>query len=183
VTVRAAAAVLTAAVVVLSGCAPSGAGGAAGPGGGSGGVDLLALASDGRAVDGVLVPGTVDDVAATVARNVADGRPTVVNLFASWCAPCEREMPLLLDAATARPDVAWLGVAHADVRLPAEQWVERLGVDIPSVFDPDGTVAEAVGLRGMPTTLFVAADGTVVAQHTGELTEALLEGYLADIAP
>ncbi|MFP5310118.1 MAG: TlpA family protein disulfide reductase [Actinomycetes bacterium] len=171
-TLRAPAALLAALALAVAGCAgsdPTTAGAA------------LLERTGGTPVTGVLVDGDVDDLAATVRASSDVERPTVVNLFASWCEPCEREMPLLLDTARERDEITWVGVAHADARLPAEQWVERLGVDLPSLFDPDGTVAEAVGLRGMPTTLFFGSDGTLVAQHTGELTEDLLAGYLAEL--
>lgn len=121
------------------------------------------------------------ETAAWIARENADGRPVVMNILASWCGPCERELPVLMEAAEANPDIAFLGVDHLDQRESAEAFLEENEVDFPTVFDQGGDVAAAIGGRGMPTTGFFDADGQMVAMQTGELTAATLEERLDEI--
>lgn len=111
----------------------------------------------------------------TVSLAALRGRPVVVNFFASWCVPCRKEMPAFQAVSDRLGDrVAFLGVDHQDDRKGGLALLDDTGVRYPAGYDPDGKVAQAYGLFGMPTTLFVAADGTLLETHTGELTEEQL---------
>jgi thiol-disulfide isomerase/thioredoxin len=131
--------------------------------------------------DAVLEDAEWPETAAWIRREVEDGRPVLMNILASWCIPCERELPLLLDAAEANPDVAFLGVDHQDQRENAEQFVEEQGITFPTVFDIGGDVAYSIGGRGMPTTAVFDTDGVMVAKHTGELTASSLQELLDEV--
>ena len=103
------------------------------------------------------------------------GTPLVVNFWASWCGPCRREMPALVSAAKRFDgDVRFVGVNNEDNREDATEFAASAGATYPSGFDPQGEVARRIGLRGMPTTLFVDANGRILEQRTGELTDATL---------
>jgi cytochrome c biogenesis protein CcmG/thiol:disulfide interchange protein DsbE len=107
------------------------------------------------------------------------GRPVVVNFFASWCVPCRKELPAIQTVASKLGDrVAFLGVDHQDNERAALELVAETGVRFPSGYDPDGKVATSYGLFGMPTTLFVDAQGRLLDKHTGELTQAQLEASI-----
>ena len=111
------------------------------------------------------------------------GTPVVVNLWASWCAPCRAEMPLLQRAADDYDGrIVFLGVASKDRRAEAEKFLDEVGVDYPSVFDTTGDVRTGLGLRGFPTTYFFDADGKLVASLTGGITEPKLAAQLRDLA-
>lgn len=132
-------------------------------------------------VDADLADGGWPEAAAWIQRANDDGRPVLVNIFASWCGPCEREMPLLVDAAQAHPEVAFLGIDHLDQRANAERFVEEQGIEFATIFDIAGDFAAAVEARGMPTTVVFDTDGVLVARHTGELTSTSLASLLDEV--
>ena len=128
--------------------------------------------------DAELADGGWPETAAWIRRENADGRPVLVNILASWCAPCREELPVLLDAYDANPDIAFLGIDHLDRREDAERFIAELDVRFPTIFDITGDVAAAVEARGMPTTVLFDTDGQLVAHHSGLLTESQLEDLL-----
>jgi thiol-disulfide isomerase/thioredoxin len=128
--------------------------------------------------DAVLEDGAWPEVAAFVRH---EQRPTVVNLFASWCGPCRVEAPVFRRAVAAYDDVAFLGVAHQDRREAAARFLEEERLAFPTLFDPQGHTAAELGTRGMPVTAFFAADGRLVHVHVGLLTEPILSQRLADL--
>jgi thiol-disulfide isomerase/thioredoxin len=98
------------------------------------------------------------------------GRPTLVNVWASWCGPCVREVPLLADFAQRAGDrVALVGVLTQDSLESALSFAAASGMTWPSVVDDDGTVMRAYS-PGPPVTLFVTADGVVAHVARGEFT-------------
>lgn len=102
------------------------------------------------------------------------GRPLVINFWATWCAPCRREMPLLQSLQDERSDgsLQVIGVALdnlADVR----RFIAETGVTYPNLYgEQDGTaVAESLGedFIGLPFSAFVAPGGEILKLLTGEL--------------
>lgn len=146
------------------------------------GLDLSGAALDAAPAPGaVLDPGGYAAVGAFVAREAAAGRPSVVNLFASWCPPCAREMPMIVEAAERETGIAFLGVAHLDREEDARRFVVEQDVRFTTVLDLDGDTAFAVGGRGMPTTVAFDREGRLVARVIGELTPASFEELLAAV--
>lgn len=128
-----------------------------------------------------LVSGGWPEAAAYIAAQAEADRPTLVNIFASWCGPCRAEMPLLLEAWVANPDIAFLGIDHLDRFEDGEAFVEELGIDFTTIHDLDGDVAFAVGGRGMPTTAVFDREGQLVARYVGELSPANLDELLDQV--
>ena len=114
-------------------------------------------------------PGLLDPEE-TVSTSDWVGTPTVVNFWATWCAFCLDEMPALQEASE-RLDgrVRFVGIDRQDPRDDALEFLERTGVTYDQVASPDGRYFETVRARGMPTTLFVDAEGLVQYRHTGPL--------------
>ncbi len=110
------------------------------------------------------------------------GRPVVVNIWASWCAPCRTEMPLLQSAAdTYSGEVVLLGVASNDDPREAQQFLDDLGLDYPNVFDTTGEIRVALGLSAFPTTYVFDASGTMTARVNGGISEVRLAGLIEDV--
>lgn len=105
-----------------------------------------------------------------------DGRPLLVNFWATWCAPCVRELPLLDEfAAEQAGRIAVVGIAIDDPDAVGG-FVEQLGIDYPILVGATGAVevmdtqrryGNAQGL--LPYTVLVAADGMIAWQHLGEV--------------
>ena len=110
------------------------------------------------------------------------GRGIVVNIWASWCGPCQAEAPLLRKAHEADGQaVAFIGVDSRDGRQAAAKFIDRYGIRYPNIADPSGMIAAWLGSRGLPTTLIFDASGHRKATITGALTEQVLAGQLAEL--
>lgn len=108
-------------------------------------------------------------------------KPVIVNVWASWCAPCRTEMPLLSRAATTYEDeVTILGVATRDDPEAAQQFLDDLGIAYPNVFDADGSIRVALGLAVFPTTYVFGRDGELQAKVSGGISEQRLAALIED---
>ncbi len=109
------------------------------------------------------------------------GRVIVVNLWASWCAPCRAEMPLLQKAADEMGEsVVILGVVSNDQLPAAEQFLTEVGVSYPNIFDTDGSIARALDVTAYPTTYVFGIDGEIRARVNGGISEQRLAGLVDD---
>jgi thiol-disulfide isomerase/thioredoxin len=103
------------------------------------------------------------------------GGPLVINLWATWCPPCRREMPVLERAQRQRPDVTFLFVNQAESMQSVSTYLATQGLTLDNVlFDASGRLGQAVGSMALPTTLFYQADGRLINSHLGELSQASL---------
>jgi thiol-disulfide isomerase/thioredoxin len=110
------------------------------------------------------------------------GAPVVINLWATWCEPCRREMPLLVTARQQHDDVQFLFVNHRESREVIVAYLEAGSPALDNVLrDSDGQVARQLGASVLPTTLFIDSAGQLQRKHVGELSPASLDAYLADL--
>lgn len=118
------------------------------------------------------------DTGATTTLSSLQGRPVVMNFFASWCVPCHQEHATLVAGARAATDVAFIGVVYDDEPDRARAFVNKLGRAYPSYVDAGGRAAVAYGIYGVPETYFIDRRGVVMAKHVGPLTPETLASYL-----
>lgn len=101
------------------------------------------------------------------------GKPYVINVFASWCAPCRVEHPTLM--MLGRSGVPVLGVAYKDEPAKTAAFLEELGDPFAAVgFDATGRYGLELGVAGVPETFVIGADGTIRAIHRGPLDAGLV---------
>ncbi len=112
-----------------------------------------------------------------------EGRPLVVNFWASWCPSCVAEMSAAFRPAQQRlgAEVAFLGMNIQDTRDAALRLVDDTGVLFDLGEDPAGDLYTELGGLGMPFTVFVSADGQIVEKHNGPLTQGQLEERIAEL--
>ncbi|NLB56888.1 MAG: TlpA family protein disulfide reductase [Gammaproteobacteria bacterium] len=107
------------------------------------------------------------------------GQPIVLNLWATWCPPCRREMPVLEDAQQRYPGVAFVLVNQGEGRAEIDAFLQEQSLALEHVLlDPNSQTMRDTGARALPTTLFFSADGRLVDTHMGELTRASLASTL-----
>ena len=98
------------------------------------------------------------------------GKPVVMNFWASWCAPCKDEAPLLREAFAAYGDrINFVGIDIKDARTDALAFVEEYGLAYPSVRDEEQTIYQDYGLTGQPETFFIDSEGVLVEHVAGPL--------------
>lgn len=109
------------------------------------------------------------------------GKPVVLNAWASWCGPCRREMPMLVEAARANPEVHFVFLNISDGPVAVRAFENEIGLKIPNVLlDPEAKLSEPLRIQGLPVTLFYNAEGTLVNRHIGEISAAELEELLKE---
>ncbi|SFX38061.1 TlpA disulfide reductase family protein [Marinospirillum alkaliphilum] len=111
-------------------------------------------------------------------NQLADGRPLVVNLWATWCPPCRREMPMLMDFEN-DPRVQILLINQGESLLAVERYLDdqRLRFTLP-LLDPEQNAMRRFEAPGLPATLFYSAEGQLVDRHFGELSRAQIEQFI-----
>ena len=104
-----------------------------------------------------------------------DGKPRVVNFWASWCGPCRDEAPLLQNAARAyRGRLVVVGVDYQDFTGDARKFVHAFGLTYPIGRDGNGSLLARWGVSAAPESFFIDRSGKVVAHVPGAVTKATL---------
>lgn len=97
------------------------------------------------------------------------GRVVLVNFWATWCKPCEEEMPAMQNLHTelGQQGFALIAIAVDRSREDVVAFQERLGIDFPIVLDPDQEAARAYQTTGFPESILVDAEGVIVERYVG----------------
>ena len=109
-----------------------------------------------------------------VTREDLLGKAWVLNVWASWCAPCREEHPLWVAYAKRSP-VPIYGLNYKDKAPAASAWLQQLGNPYTeSLTDPDGRIGIDYGVYGVPETFVIDKQGVVRLKHTGPVTPEVL---------
>lgn len=121
------------------------------------------------------------DEAVSIAER--EGRPAVLNLWASWCPPCRREMPMMADMARDNQHIDFLFANQGEGREAIAAYLRQAGVDLETILlDPFADLSRHYGAVGLPATLFINPDGTLAASHLGEISRETLAERLAALS-
>jgi thiol-disulfide isomerase/thioredoxin len=186
---RMAAATAVAVALLLAGCGPSAdAVDAAADSGfvaGDGSIVILPEAERAPAPD--LVGETLDGGTFRLSDHL--GEAVVLNVWASWCAPCRAEAPALaaLAGEFAGRGVQFAGLDTRDSDVPARAFVERFAIPYPNVIDRDGRLqllfSDTLPPQAIPSSLVIDPQGRVAARALGKVSESSLRGILEELAP
>lgn len=120
----------------------------------------------------------------TLALAGFSGKPMVINLWATWCPPCVRELPMMSKMAAQMPDVTFAFVNQGDPGVVIAEFLARQGISLDvSLVDVSWQTSTHYGAKGLPTTLFIDAEGMVVDTVVGEVSRESLQSHLDLIAP
>ena len=120
----------------------------------------------------------LDDAALTIKREDLLGKVWLLNVWASWCAPCREEHPLLVQLA--RRNLAPLyGLNYKDQRDAGQAFLNKLGNPYQAtLFDADGRVGIDYGVYGVPETFIIDKQGVIRLKHVGPLTPEVIQTRL-----
>ena len=120
-----------------------------------------------------------------VALQAYHGRPVVLNFWATWCAPCRQELPVLQAAYEAYQDKGLVILAisqdTAEKKQAVRSYVADLGITFPPLLDPEGSIAAHYNIFLLPSTIFINPAGKVMAIHFGLLSRTQIEKHLVAI--
>jgi peroxiredoxin len=113
------------------------------------------------------------------------GQPVIINFWATWCAPCQVEMPALEQAYQERKDEGLVILAvnrDEDPGAVARFFYEELGLSFTPLLDEEARVNDQYRVFNLPTTFFVDGEGIIQGIHRGVLTQSLIDDYLQQTA-
>ena len=188
VRVKSLGALLAAAALLLSGCGSSQNNGD--------GVDQVGVGVDGKALTQIApadrTPAAVatgpdlDGTGTVTTRHL--GKVTVINVWASWCAPCRKEAPDLNEASTESKDVAvFIGLnVRESSEAAARAFVRSSGVPYAHIYDPNGTqllaFAGELSPNAIPSTLIIDREGRTAVRVVGTVTKTTLIQMIREVS-
>lgn len=169
------------------GVQPAGTPAASQPNTGTGGLAAPTVAVESRLLDrdndaiplqGQIAPDFAYTFADGATQRLSDlrGRKVIVNFWATWCGPCEEEMPDLQRLANERSDVVVLGVNKLELVDAIIPFVQERALTFTMIANPDGDISERYGAKNIPISYFIHSDGTIGFRHLGIMSyEMMLE--------
>jgi peroxiredoxin len=108
------------------------------------------------------------------------GKPVVLNFWATWCGPCQNELPAVQKAAAHfGDDVVFVGVDQGEKADVVQSFADKLGLTFTIPMDGDGAVGYDYNVQGLPTTFFIDRHGVVKSLWMGEMNSVTLAENIA----
>ncbi|QPI86359.1 TlpA family protein disulfide reductase [Rhodobacterales bacterium HKCCA1288] len=132
----------------------------------------------------VALPGdplaTIEGESLVLTSLVASDKPIIINLWATWCPPCRRELPMLATVAAQRDDVVFLLASQGGTAAHVSRYLAEHDLQPEHVLiDTSGMLARHYGTVGLPVTLFIGTDGLLAHTHVGEISREVLLSRIA----
>ena len=110
------------------------------------------------------------------------GKPVVINMWATWCTPCRREMPVLQQAQKSHPNIQFVLLNQGEKAPVVSAYLQKNQIQMPYIWLDETMQSRSVlPYQGLPSTYFLNQQGEVVAHSLGELTSVQLQQYLQQI--
>ncbi len=110
------------------------------------------------------------------------GRPVVINFWATWCPPCQAEIPHLIAAyEQEHGEVVFLAISVEESASTVRRFAKKNDMPFIILLDTDGEVASDYGVRGIPATFFVNSEGEIVVRYVGQMSPRVIEEGLRRI--
>lgn len=107
------------------------------------------------------------------------GKPLVVNLWASWCPPCRREMPMMADLAANNDQAEFIFANQGEGQAAIQNYLKQHNIVLPQIIiDQFSDLSRHYGAPGLPATLFISADGILKSAHLGEISRETLQSNI-----
>lgn len=152
-------------------------------------VSLIVAGSPVRAVESVGNAGAAPDFTvldgngAAVRFTETAGKPAIINFWATWCPPCKAELPYFEEAYRQYGDrirfmMIDLTDGFRDTEEGVKQFIGQNGYTFPIYYDTDFEAAAAYRISAIPLSVFINADGVIVADHVGAMNADILQSYI-----
>jgi thiol-disulfide isomerase/thioredoxin len=125
----------------------------------------------------------LDGSMVSLSDRLEDGKPIVLNFWATWCGPCTSELPAFNKAAADYADeITFMMINLTDGQVETvpgvREFLTENGYSLPVYFDKKGSASGPYGASSIPLTYFITSDGMVVGGHMGSMSEETLYNYL-----
>ena len=134
---------------------------------------------DGPDFTATVIANAADPSQHTVTLSALRGHPVLIDFWATWCGPCQAELPIVNGIARRFKDdglvVLGVNTDDKDGRVLAPALVARKGITFPILLDPDNAVGRKYHVDGLPTLVVLSKEGKIVAVRSGVTGEAELE--------
>ena len=131
-----------------------------------------------------VVPGTGLESLSSEVINLSNfkGKPLVINLWATWCGPCRRELPLFAEMAKTHPTITFLFINQEESREQIEPFLQEENLLLEHVLlDTKGQLTQHFKVFGLPSTFFFDSQGNLIHMQMGEVSSVQLFNTLTDL--